>query len=265
MRGRQFGPADVRGGDQEHEVLADARQAAQQVLPLLAHQLVVGHPHGAVAAQPLPREPGIRVAQDRQEPRQPAQPLGEQVDAAQVGRFGAGLREVGQGGFDGGHAPQGFPRGAGLGLGLGGRAEELDNAQPLRPEDAHRGVDEVGAGVVEAAQRGPLFAQHVGIVADLDGQVGQLSERDRAEEAAPRPIGEVQPLVQHAAIVHLEAVVYDREFHRFPFVGRLIRWHAHALQRLNVLTLSLRAGRAGCASAASTGRPARRWPGSPGR
>ena len=111
----------------------------------------------------------------------------EQVDARQVGRGGARLREVGQGRLDRGHAVERLGRRAGLGDRFGGRAVELHDPQAVGPEGAQRGVQEVGARVVEAAQRGPLLAQHVGVVARLDGQVGQLPQRDRAVEVAAPP------------------------------------------------------------------------------
>ena len=73
------GPGHVRGGDQEDEILAQPRQAAQQVLALLTQQLVVGLADtctcaalrrkcrcGAVAAQSLLRQPWIGMSQNGQ-------------------------------------------------------------------------------------------------------------------------------------------------------------------------------------------------------
>ena len=109
QRARDLRPRHVRGGDLEDEVLAQLGQAPQQVLALLAQQLVVRDPHGAVAAQPLLRQPRVGMAQDRQD-FEPLHALDQQAHAADVGRDHLRLRVVGEGRLDRGHAPAGFAR-----------------------------------------------------------------------------------------------------------------------------------------------------------
>jgi hypothetical protein len=203
----------VGGRDQKHEVLAQPREAAQQVLALLAEQFVVGLPDGAVAAQPSLGETRVGMPQDRQQARQPAQTVGQQLQPRQVRVGRARLRVVRQGSLDRGQPTQRLARRALLAGGLGRCAVALDDAQAVGLEDAKGGVEEIGGRVVEAPQRGPLLAQHVGVIARFDGQVGQLAQRDRAEAGAAGGFCQHEPLVFHPALFDAQAVVEDREFH----------------------------------------------------
>ena len=140
------------GRDQKHEVLAQPREAAQQVLALLAEQFVVSLPDGTVAAQPSLGETLVGMPQDRQQARQPAQTVGQQFQPRQVRVGCARLGIVRQGRLDRGQAPQRLARRALLAGGLGRRAVALHHAQPVGLEDAKGGVEEIGGRVVEAAQ-----------------------------------------------------------------------------------------------------------------
>ena len=168
------------GGDLKDEVLAQLRQPAKQQFVLLGGQIVVvliGQ--CGVAAQPPPPLTWIGVAQDSEEA---VAMVGQEVEIplhpAQGGRDKPRLRKVRQCAFDCGDLVQRVPRRLTLARARPGRAVVLDNADVGQLEDAGGRIHEVDVGVVQAAHRRPLLAQHIRIVAQIERHGGQFAQRD---------------------------------------------------------------------------------------
>ena len=137
------------------------------------------------------------------------------LDPAQRGGDQPRLRIVGQRGLDGRDLVQRVAGGVGVVAGIGGRAVILDDADVLRREDAGGGVGEVDAGVVQAAHRRPLLAQHVRIVAQVERDGGQFAQGHGVVANALLRL-HFEPGILQPPVVDDQAAIENGGGHRAP-------------------------------------------------